>query len=323
MYTRGKILCGSILIAMFVVGFLRGHDAKEKERETILPVAILAFQERGDEVRGYGNKIGDLLFAHLANEPALYLVDRQDMQKQLSEQELSLSGLVSNEHAVKLGHLTGAKVLVTGSVLQIDTTIVLVAKVIGTETSRVVGVSVKGSVRDGLDDLVKKLAVQVVETIKSRGDDLISKSVAQKDQMAELRKKFARAKRRTIWVNVTERHVGQAAIDPAAETELKIFCRELGFEVIDTKTGKRGDADFLITGEGFSEFAGRQGNLISVKARLEVNVVDRENGRVLAADRQTSIAVDLSEQIAGKTALQKASAQLAERVFSKLDQAGL
>lgn len=30
-------------------------------------------------------------------------------------------------------------------------------------------------------------------------------------------------------IRVAERHVGQATIDPAAETELELFCRETGF----------------------------------------------------------------------------------------------
>jgi len=46
-------------------------------------------------------------------------------------------------------------------------------------------------------------------------------------------------------------------------------------------------------------------------------VRDKASGQLLAVDRQTSVAVDLSEQIAGKTALQQAAAELAERVMPK------
>ena len=62
-----------------------------------------------------------------------------------------------------------------------------------------------------------------------------------------------------------------------------------------------------VTGEAFSEFAGRHGDLVSVKARVEVKAVDRKTGKVLAVDRQTAVAVDLAEQVAGKTALQEAA----------------
>jgi hypothetical protein len=121
-----------------------------------------------------------------------------------------------------------------------------------------------------------------------------------------------------VAIQVTERHVGQRTIDPAAETELALFCRELGFTVVDNAPGSRGEADVLLTGEGFSEFAARHGQLVSVRARLELKAVERRTGRVLAVGRQTTVAVDMTEQIAGKTALQEAAAELASRILPQL-----
>ena len=46
--------------------------------------------------------------------------------------------------------------------------------------------------------------------------------------------------------------------------------------------------------------------------------MDRATGKVLAADRQTAVVVDLNEQIAGKLALQDAAAQIARRMLPKL-----
>jgi hypothetical protein len=89
-----------------------------------------------------------------------------------------------------------------------------------------------------------------------------------------------------VAIQVTERHVGQRTIDPAAETELALFCRELGFTVVDNAPGSRGEADVLLTGEGFSEFAARHGQLVSVRARLELKAVERRTGRVLAVGRR-------------------------------------
>ena len=74
----------------------------------------------------------------------------------------------------------------------------------------------------------------------------------------------------------------------------------------------------LIQGEGFSEFAMRRGNMVSVKARLEVKAIDRATDRVIATDRQTAVVVDLTEEVAGKAALQEAAAQIAERLLPKL-----
>lgn len=98
---------------------------------------------------------------------------------------------------------------------------------------------------------------------------------------------------------------------------MDVFCKALGVDVIDPKAGDR-KADIVIQGEGFSEFAMRQGNIVSVKARVEIKVIDRQTDKVVAIDRQTDVEVDLTEQIAGKKALQKAAATIAERMLPKL-----
>ena len=107
----------------------------------------------------------------------------------------------------------------------------------------------------------------------------------------------------------------QPVIDPAAETELVLILQQCGFTVVDDKSKER--ADIEITGDAFSAYAIRKGNLISCKARVELKAQKR-SGEILAIDRQTSVAVDIAEQTAAKLALQDASAMLAERLLPQL-----
>ena len=60
------------------------------------------------------------------------------------------------------------------------------------------------------------------------------------------------------------------------------------------------------------------GNLVSVKARLEIKAIDCATDKVIAVDRQVAVEIDITEQIAGKKALQKAAAEIAERLLPKL-----
>lgn len=282
------------------------------------PIAILPFRERGKEVAQMGGQVADLMFAKLVVDPSLYLVDREELDKTLSEAELNLSGIVQPKEAIAVGQLTGARLIVTGSVFHVENTVYVVAKVIGTETSRVVGASVNGPAADGLDGLASRLGDEVINAIKKKSDSLVAKRVDKADRIAVLRKELGDAERTTVWISVEERHLGQVTFDPAAESELTLFCKETGIDVIDPNQGSSQQAKYLIQGEGISEFATRHGNLVSVKARLEVKVVDRASGKVVAIDRQTRVAVDLAEQIAGKQALQEAAADIAERVLPKL-----
>jgi TolB-like protein len=284
----------------------------------VYPAAILGFQERGTEVKGLGDKASDLLFAELVANPDLFLLDREDLQKTLTEMKLNLSGVVRPDEAIQVGRLSGAKILITGSVIHVDQTIYVVAKIIGAETSRVLGASVKGDVGEKFGPLIEKLAKDVASTITDRGDQLVAEPASRDSRVAALKEKIGRGKKPLLSIEVAERHVGQAAFDPAAQTELMLLARETGFEVVDLEQGTAGAADLKVAGEGVSEFAGRVGDLISVKARVEVKVVDRQTGKVLAVDRQTAVVVDLTEQLAGKAALSEAAAKIAERLLPKL-----
>lgn len=292
--------------------------ANGQTAQAVYPAAVLPFTERGVNVRQYGAQVADILFAELSKAPGLQLVERTELEKARRELELGLSGAVDPGTAAQVGRLTGAKLLISGSVLQSGESLYLVAKVIGTETGRVVGISVKGRARDDLAKLAEQLAAEIVEAVKKQGEEIAPKAPTGADRLAELKRKLPDGKRPSLRVRITERHVGQPTIDPAAETEIAKFCRATGFGLVDPEHGSEGEADVVVTGEAFSEFAGRHGDLISVKARVEVKAVDRKTGKVLAVDRQTAVAVDLAEQVAGKTALQEAAASIAGRLLPKI-----
>ncbi len=316
---RCRCVCAALAIVLLTGSVLPAQGKKKDDDErAVYPVAILPFQERGRDTAELGGQVTDLLFAQLVVNPDIYLVEREDIKKLFDEQELNLSGLVNPAQATQVGYLTGAKIIVTGSVLVVGDKLYLVAKIIGTETSRVLGASAKGKVDDDLDGLVESLAEDVATTISEQAKKLVAEPVTHEDRVGAIAEDLGKGDRPTVWIDIPERHVGQTTIDPAAQTELALICTELGFEVIDRKEGNRNAADVLLIGEGFSQFASRHGNLISVKARLEVKALDRATGKVLAVDRQVSVAVDLAEQIAGKTALQEAAATIAGRLLPKI-----
>jgi len=95
--------------------FLSAGMAGAKDRAPVCPAALFTFEERGSGVKDFGGKVSDLLFAKLAAEPSLYLVDRVEIAKTLAEQSMNVAGVVDPDSAVKIGHLTGAQLLVTNA----------------------------------------------------------------------------------------------------------------------------------------------------------------------------------------------------------------
>jgi serine/threonine protein kinase/TolB-like protein len=177
--------------------------AQEAQKPIVVAAALFPFEERGAGVKDMGARITDLLFAKLAARPELLLVDRADLNKTLAEQELNLSGAVQPDQATRVGQLTGAKLLISGSIFQVDKKMHLVARLIGTETSRVVGASVEGKVSDELGPLVDQLANQLAQLIAKQTDSLIAKAVAAKDRMAAVRQQLKNAARPSLWVEVS------------------------------------------------------------------------------------------------------------------------
>ncbi len=284
--------------------------------EQMLTVAVFNFETPDETVRDLGPKIATLINATLSAEPQIITVERAELEKVLSEQELGLSGTVSPDTAAKVGHLTGAKVLVTGRAFKVDKELVLVAKIISTETSRVYGEVAKGRAAAVVTDLSTDLAKKIAKVVTEKGDTLVAKVETREARIERIVKGLKEGKRPSVSVKVPERHFGQPVIDPAVETELTLILQKAGFTVVDDKS--RDQADIEITGEAFSALGLRKGNLISCRARVEVKAHERKTGKLLLADRQTSVAVDIAEQVAAKTALQNAAGELAERLVPAL-----
>ena len=304
-----------------------------------LTVAVFDFESKDKGITTLGSNIASLITAELSSDPKLEMVEREKLDKILDELGLSLSGIVDENEAAKIGQLAGAKILVIGRAFTVDEELVIVAKVIATETSRVKAEVVKGPLSGKFTAIADEIAKKVHKVISEKGPTMVARAdiISPEDRLDFLKAKLKGKKLPKVSVAVLERHFGGVTVDPAVETEVIYYLKKLGFTVISRKGdtlaswAKRyfKDAniqipaevikvDVLIVGEAFSEFAMRKGNLVSGKARVELQAIDRKTERILAIDRETNTAVDLSEQMAAKKALQKAADSLSYRLIPEL-----
>ena len=338
-------ICSWCCLATACVLFAQNNAEKKPKKNPdelktkLVTVAVLSFDASDPSNPDMGVQLSEMATAALSGSEQFSLVDRTTLQQVLGENELSLTGLINSTEAIEVGKLVGAKILVTGRAFKMGQSKIITAKIIGTETSRIEGVMVKGDADTDLGDLAIQLAEKIDARIVKKSKMLTGADLIQKDPLPELIATLKKQKNKpVIAIVVTEEHIAsndERAVanqpDPAVETELKRILVEAGFEIRDVPQNKLaqwsdGDdwpktlagVDLIITGEAVSESASRIGNLINCTARAEINMISRENGRIVVADRSTSRAVDLAENVAGKTALQKAASRLAVPVLEYL-----
>jgi len=305
-----------------------------------LSVAVLPFDSKGKTL---GAETAEVIAARLSADPSLQLVERDQLNAILDEHKLSLSAAVQPAEAARIGWLAGAQVLVVGRAYIVDEQVLITARIVGVETGRVYITQERGSTKTELLPVLDRLAERVRKEIIARRSLLVAPDVsADKDKLLrELAATLKNSRLPKVVVAVSEVHYGVPATDPAAETELMLWLKECGAEVVDPGNLERGlrewardyyreageqaiprvlpeDCSVIVIGQAFSEGGGRFGDLVSAKGRVEVRVLDRKTGAVIAIARRTAAAVDLAERIAAKKAIQDAASSIAYELIPKL-----
>ena len=292
----------TILAMLFTLGVFAG------EVVVVPTVAVLPFESRDRQAAStdMGKSVAELLNIALMESGNADMVERAELDAALNELQLSATGLTSKESQVKLGRFIGAKILITGSLFKSGSKNFVIAKIIGTETSRVLGASASGT--EDFTSLVPMLAPKVSAILEKQSAKLLPKEQNKEDVLSRL-KKIVQGKQRKVFVTVKE-DIAVSVPDPAAETELTKLLLALDFQVVNT----RNEADYAVIGEAIAANAGNYHKFTSAAARLELSIYNKDK-KLLATGAARETLAGASYPIAAKEAIAQTALKLAGDFF--------
>ena len=305
-----KINLGILLFAALAL-----NAAAADKPQSALTVAVYDFTDPDQNPAGYGNKVTALVTADLTVETNLVMVERADLKKAIGEQAIGASGMVTSDTAARIGQITGAKVLVSGQVINAGGThLVVVANIIGTETSRLFAVKAAGTA-ENLLELTSDLSRKIAQKIRDHASDLLVETKSREEYLERIVKSVQGTNRPTVSVNF---HAPRGPKFPSApaNTEMGLILQKAGFVVVDGNSERKPDVE--ITGVMDAGMGPRRGDLFTFRAVLEAKVQERRTGTILAFDRQIGDAVDVSKPAANRASQARAVDGLAERVLPLL-----
>jgi TolB-like protein len=296
------------ILALLLTGIMAHADAPP------LTVAVFDFNSNVGAV--LPKDITALVTADLSAKTNLVLVERAQLDKALGEQAFGLSGEINSDAAAKVGRLTGAKVLVAGRAIKAGDQMVIVANIIGTETSRLYAAKVQGSAAD-LPALTDKLSEKIAQIISDQYTNLIVVSEPHEARIDRIIKAVQGTNRPSVMISVADNLAGgRKSPNPDVITEFGLLLQKAGFTVVDENSSMKPDVQ--ITGSVKCDWGATQGALIPCTAFVQIKVQERQSGDILALDRQQSEAVDIGKHSAAKAALLNATDGLAERILPLL-----
>jgi TolB-like protein len=153
-----------VLVGLALMAGLPALAAQGGGQDTRPGVAVFAFTNGGS----YGQQKEDydalergmagMLISELAANPALRVVERENIQHLVDEQNLGASGRVDAQTAAKVGKLVGARYAVMGDFIDLYGDFRVDVRVVNVETSEIIKTEKATMQREHLFDLVRNIA---------------------------------------------------------------------------------------------------------------------------------------------------------------------
>ncbi|KMQ49611.1 hypothetical protein CHISP_3483 [Chitinispirillum alkaliphilum] len=103
-------------------------------------IAVLPF-ETGENAVEEGAMVAEYAVSWLFSQPGVTVVERENFQKLIDEQILSLSGIISESSELEIGHMLSANYLLTGRVTTFNQTRTVFMRLVSVESGEIIAAS--------------------------------------------------------------------------------------------------------------------------------------------------------------------------------------
>ncbi len=135
-------------------------------------IAVLDFELIGDklETTDMGAILSEWFITSIVKSGRFDVVERAMLKKIIAEQKLSTTGIIDDSSASELGKILGVRVIISGSVLKIDNTIEINARVISVESGSIIAAeNIRGTTNSDLHRLVNRLTSKIMRNFPLTG----------------------------------------------------------------------------------------------------------------------------------------------------------
>lgn len=158
--------------ALFLISFLLVFPSGAHAEFKRTKIAVLDFQLQGsrNQSEDIGKIVAEWLITAFVKEGRFDVIERRLLNRVLEEQKIGATGIVDPDSASRLGKVLGAKVVITGSVLEFQNILEVNARIIEVESSSIIAAeSVKSTSAVRLEDLVIDMAQKIIKDFPLEG----------------------------------------------------------------------------------------------------------------------------------------------------------
>ncbi len=164
-----KNFAGAVVLSFLLVISSAGKGYCEFVKTKI---AVLDFEVHGKafHTRDMGAIVSEWFITTLVKDGRFDVVERAMLQKILSEQKLSTTGLIAEDSASRIGKILGVKIIISGSILHLTGNIEVNSRIINVETGSIIAAeNIRCDSEAGLQTQIKRLTTRIVKNFPLTG----------------------------------------------------------------------------------------------------------------------------------------------------------